>query len=138
MIDSKNLILVGGGGHCKSVIDVAESAGFKIIGILDTFENLGNKLLNYKITGTDNDIEKYVDKGLFLVTVGQIKDVNLRLNLHKKIINAGGSFATVIANTAHVSTYSTILEGTVIMHQALVNADASVGFGCINNSFANI
>ena len=34
-MDSKNLILVGGGGHCKSVIDVAESAGYNIKGILD-------------------------------------------------------------------------------------------------------
>lgn len=37
----KNLILVGGGGHCKSVIDVAESAGYTILGILDRPEEVG-------------------------------------------------------------------------------------------------
>jgi len=38
---SKPLILVGGGGHCKSVIDVAESAGYTILGIMDMPEMVG-------------------------------------------------------------------------------------------------
>jgi len=135
---SKNLILIGGGGHCKSVIDVAESAGFSILGILDTAENVGNKVLNYQIIGTDDRIVEYVDKAFFIITVGQIKDPVLRINLHQKIINCGGKFATVIASTAHVSKYSRIGEGTVIMHQAVVNADAKIGAGCIINTFANI
>ncbi|MCK9343642.1 MAG: acetyltransferase, partial [Massilibacteroides sp.] len=37
----KNLILVGGGGHCKSVIDVAESAGYTILGVLDLPSEVG-------------------------------------------------------------------------------------------------
>lgn len=41
----KPLLLVGGGGHCKSVIDVAESAGFTIKGILDIPENVGKDVL---------------------------------------------------------------------------------------------
>ena len=135
---SKNLILIGGGGHCKSVIDVVESAGYTILGILDTAENVGNKVLNYNIIGKDDDIPHYVDKALFIITVGQIKDPSLRVKLHQKVINCGGQFATVIASTAHVSKYSSIGEGTVIMHQAVVNADAKVGIGCIINTFANI
>jgi len=135
---SKNLILIGGGGHCKSVIDVAESAGFSILGILDTAETVGNKVLNYSIIGTDDEIVNYVDKALFIITVGQIKDSGLRIKLQQKVINCGGQFATVIASTARVSRYSTIGEGTVIMHQAVVNADAKVGVGCIINTFANI
>lgn len=34
MSDPDNIVLVGGGGHCKSVIDAAESAGYRILGIL--------------------------------------------------------------------------------------------------------
>lgn len=135
---SKNLILIGGGGHCKSVIDVAESTGFRILGILDTAENVGKKVLNYDIVGTDDDIPHYVDKALFIITVGQIKDPALRIKLQQKVINCGAQFATVIASTAHVSRYSSIGEGTVIMHQAVVNAGAKVGIGCIINTFANI
>ena len=137
-MENKNLILVGGGGHCKSVIDVAESAGYTIKGILDLPEKIGEKILGYPIIGTDEDISNFVHEGLFLVTVGQIKDASLRINLHQKIVNAGGKLATVIASTAHVSKYAKIGEGTVVMHQAMINADAVIGKSCIINTFANI
>lgn len=137
-MENKNLILVGGGGHCKSVIDVAESAGYTIKGILDLPEKLGEKILGYPIIGTDEDISDFVHEVLFLVTVGQIKDASLRINLHQKIVNAGGKLATVIASTAHVSKYAKIGEGTVVMHQAIVNADTAIGKSCIINTFANI
>ena len=123
---SIKLILVGGGGHCKSVIDVAESAGFQIQGILDIPENVGKK------------ISDYVNDAVFVVTVGHIKDAALRIKLHQKIVDAGGTLATIIASTAHVSKYAQIGEGSVIMHQAVVNADAIIGRGCIINTFANI
>lgn len=44
-MEQKNLILLGGGGHCKSVIDVAESAGYTILGILDKPEEVGKSIL---------------------------------------------------------------------------------------------
>lgn len=137
-MDSKKLILVGGGGHCKSVIDVAEGAGFQIRGILDIPENVGKEVLGYSIVGTDDQIPDYVNDAVFVVTVGHIKDATLRIRLHQKIVDAGGTLATIIASTAHVSKYAQIGEGSVIMHQAVVNADAIICRGCIINTFANI
>jgi len=137
-MENKKLILVGGGGHCKSVIDVAESAGFQIQGILDIPENVGKKVLDYSIVGTDDQIPDYVNEALFIVTVGHIKDATLRIKLHQKIVDAGGTLATIVASTAHVSKYAQIGEGSVIMHHAVVNADAKIGKGCIINTFANI
>ena len=134
----KTLILVGGGGHCKSVIDVAESAGYTILGILERPEEVGKKVLSYEVIGTDDDMAKYVDRAEFIVTVGQIKSPNLRIKLHKMIEQAGGKLATIVAPTAHVSKYAQLGVGTVIMHQAVVNADAKIGKGCIINTFANI
>lgn len=135
---SENLILVGGGGHCKSVIDVAESIGYTILGILDNEENLGKKVLDYNIIGTDDDIAKYIKDAKFIVTIGQIKEASLRIKLHDKIIALGGNIATLIASTAHVSKYAKVGEGTVVLHQAMVNADAVIGKGCIINTYANI
>lgn len=135
---AKSLILVGGGGHCKSVIEVAESGGFHIYGILDLPENVGKKICSYDIIGTDDDIPKYIEEYTFIVTVGFIKDSNLRVKIHNKIINAGGGISTIVASTARVSRFATVGIGTVIMHQAVVNADAVVGKGCIINTFANI
>lgn len=135
---NNNLILVGGGGHCKSVIDVAESAGFQIIGILDTPENIGKKVLGYTIIGTDDLIEELTSKASFIITVGQIKDSNLRVKLYERIIAAGGKFATIISPNSYVSKHANIEEGTIIMHKSLVNADAKIGKCCIINTYANI
>ena len=135
---TKNLILVGGGGHCKSVIEAAESAGYNILGVLDTPENVGKQVLAYSVIGTDDDIPQYVDKAEFVITVGFIKNPAIRIKLYNKVKEAGGKLATVIASTAHVSKYSTIGEGTVVMHQAFVNAGAHIGANCIINTFCNI
>lgn len=134
----KPLILVGGGGHCKSVIEAAESAGLAIKGILDLPECVGQQILDYSVIGTDDDIPRFVSDFDFVVTLGFIKDPHLRIRLHERIKEAGGSFATVIASTAHISRHATVGCGTVALHQACVNAGASIGEGCIINTFANI
>ena len=44
------LILLGGGGHCKSCIEVIEAEGkFTIAGILDVADKLGMDILSYPI-----------------------------------------------------------------------------------------
>lgn len=134
----KKLIFVGGGGHCKSVIDVAESAGYTILGILGRSEEVGKKVLGYEIIGIDDDMAKYVDVAEFVVTVGQIKSASLRIKLHEMVERVGGRLATVISPNAHVSKYAQLGVGTVVMHQAVINADAKIGKGCIINTFANI
>lgn len=133
------LILIGGGGHCKSVIEVAESAGYEIKGILDMPDEVGKEVLpGHKVIGTDDEIPQYVEECDFIITVGFIKNPALRIKLYNKVKAAGGRLATIIASTAHVSKYSELGEGTVIMHQAFVNAGAKIGDNCIINTFVNI
>ena len=137
MVKNK-LILVGGGGHCKSVIDVAESAGCTILGIIDKPEEVGKQVLDYKVIGTDDDIPQYVDEAEFVITVGQIKSSAIRHKIAERIEKAGGKLATIVASDATVSKYATIGEGTVILHKCVVNADARIGKNCIINTMANI
>lgn len=137
-MSQKNLILIGGGGHCKSVIDVAESAGYNILGILDMAENVGKSVLDYEVIGTDDDISRYVDKTEFIITVGFIKTPSIRMRIYDKVKKVGGRLATIVASTARVSRFASLGEGTVVMHQALVNAGAKVGVNCIINTFCNI
>ncbi len=136
---NKPLILLGGGGHCKSVIEVAESAGYQILGVLDIPEDVGHEVLSgHKVIGTDDDIPAYVDKAEFVITVGFIKNPATRIKLYNRVKKAGGKLATIIASTAYVSKYATIGEGTVVMHHAFVNAGAKVGNNVILNTFTNI
>lgn len=133
------LILIGGGGHCKSVIEVAESAGYEIKGILDMPDEVGKEVLpGHKVIGTDDEIPQYVEECDFIITVGFIKNPAIRIKLYNKVKAAGGRLATIIASTAHVSKYAELGEGTVIMHHAFVNAGAKIGDNCIINTFVNI
>lgn len=134
----KPLILLGGGGHCKSVIEAAGSAGYHILGVLDMPEDVGKEILSTKVIGTDDDIPAYVDKAEFVITVGFIKNPATRIKLYNKVKEAGGKLATIIASTAYVSKYATIGEGTVVMHRAFLNAGARVGCNVILNTFTNI
>lgn len=137
-MSQRKLILIGGGGHCKSVIDVAESAGYNILGILDMPEDIGKSVLDYKVIGTDDDIPQFADKAEFIITVGFIKSPAIRMRIFDKVKEAGGKLATIIASTAHVSRYASLGEGTVVMHQTVVNAGARIGENCIINTFCNI
>lgn len=133
------LILIGGGGHCKSVIEVAESADYEIKGILDMPDEVGKEVLpGHKVIGTDDEIPQYVEECDFIITVGFIKNPALRIKLYNKVKAAGGRLASIIASTAHVSKYAELGEGTVIMHYAFVNAGAKIGDNCIINTFVNI
>jgi len=136
----KEIILIGGGGHCKSVIDVIEQEGkFQIIGIVDKPELLGVKVLGYPVIGNDSDLVGLSKKCRYaLVTAGQIKSSSLRERLFKLAVKVGLTMPNVISPRAYVSKHAMIGQGTVIMHDALVNANAKIGENCIINSKALI
>lgn len=136
----EKLILLGGGGHCKSCIDVIEQEGkYEIVGILDKEELVGQKILDYNFIGTDDYIERFIKEGyVFLITVGQIRTSSIRKKLFYLLSESHAEIVTVISPRAYVSKYADIGKGTIIMHDALVNASASIGENCIINSKALI
>lgn len=134
----KPLILIGGGGHCQSVIEVAESTGRVIQGILDVSEVVGERVLGYPIIGTDAQMINYVQTCEFVITVGFIKNPSLRIKLFNQVREAGGVLATLIASTAYVSHHASLGLGTVVMHHAFVNAGAKIGDNVIINTFCNV
>jgi sugar O-acyltransferase (sialic acid O-acetyltransferase NeuD family) len=136
----QHIILVGGGGHCKSCIDVIEQEGnFQIAGIVDLPEKLHQKILDYEIIATDVDLPQLAnDYENFLITLGQIKTAEKRIKLFQVLKKLGVKLPVIISPFAYVSHYAEIGEGTIVMHQALVNADASIGKNCIINTKALI
>lgn len=129
---------MGGGGHCKSVANAAESAGFRILGILDLPQYLGDKVLDYSVIGNDDDMSKFVADCKFIITLGFIDNASHRIRLHQRVEAAGGQLATVIADDASVHRSAKLEAGTVVLHRATINADARIGRSCIINTAANI
>jgi sugar O-acyltransferase (sialic acid O-acetyltransferase NeuD family) len=136
----KDILIIGGGGHCKSVIDVIESTGeYKIYGIIDISEKVGQKVLGYEIIGTDEDLEKYRnDVELAFIAIGFINSVELRIKIYNKLKQLNFKLPVIISPLAYVSKHSFIEEGTVVMHYAVINAGAKIGKNCIINTKALI
>ncbi len=138
-MDKPKLILIGGGGHCRSCIDVIEAEGhFEISGIVERPDCAGTgAVLGYPILGTDDDLSDLKKNyGYAFVTVGHIESVKPRIKLYEVLKSLGYSVPTIVAPTAYISRYAEIGEGCIIMHQALVNAGARVGANCIINTKA--
>lgn len=136
----KKILLIGGGGHCKSVIDVIEQEErFEIAGIVDKPKLLGSKVLGYPIIGNDSDLSNLVKKYQYaLITVGQIRSPSLRVKLFNLANEAGFILPSIISPSAYVSQHTSIGNGVVIMHNVLVSANAVIGDNCIINSKALI
>jgi sugar O-acyltransferase (sialic acid O-acetyltransferase NeuD family) len=136
----KPIVLIGGGGHCKSCIEVIDStAAYSIVGILDKAEKVGQLVIGYEINGTEADIPKLVARGYsFCITFGQLKSSEVRATLYRYLIACGADVPTIISPKAYVSTHARIGNGTVIFHSAIVNAGAGIGDNCIINTGALI
>ena len=132
----EKIILIGGGGHCKSCIDVIEQAGrFQIAGIVDLPEKLHQKILDYEIIATDDDLPVLVKEyESFLITLGQIKNSEKRIRVYQTLKELGAKLPVIISPLAYVSKHAEIADGTIIMHQALINAGAKIGSNCIINN----
>ncbi len=138
-MNKTDIILIGGGGHCKACIDVIEESGFyDIKGIVDVRDKIGHTILGYKIIDEDKNIGKYLNNNSFLITVGFIKSPDLRVKLFNEIKNKGGVFPVIISPKAQVSKHATIQQGTIIMHGTVVNADVFIGENVIVNNLALI
>ena len=134
------ILLIGGGGHCKAVIDVIEQTNlYEIAGIIDNNLDLGHKVLEYEVIGKDEDlINLRKNYKHAIITVGQIKSPKTRIKLFNLLKSLNFKLPIIISPRAYVSKYTKIGEGTIIMHDALVNANAKIGKNCIINSKALI
>jgi sugar O-acyltransferase (sialic acid O-acetyltransferase NeuD family) len=136
----EEIILIGGGGHCSSVIDVIEQQGiYKIAGIIDLKEKLGENNLGYNIIGCDDDLSELTKKySNFLITLGQMRTAQKRIDIYLKLQLLKANLPVIISPLAYVSKYARIGNGSVIMHMAQINANVVIGNNCIINSKALI
>lgn len=134
----KPLLLVGGGGHAHACIDVIEAEGiFEIQGIVELSDGEHPQVLGYEVVGSDAELELLIASTPWaLVTVGQVKSPAVRVALYDLLVRLGADLPVIISPTSYVSKHSSVGEGTVIMHGAIVNSLASVGRNCIINSKA--
>ena len=135
-----DLLLIGGGGHCRSCIDVIEiKVEFGIRGIIKPLSDGVDGAFGYPILGSDDDLPALLKETPYaLVTVGQIKSPETRIRLYEMLKKLGAKLVKIVSPLAYCSERASINEGTIMMHFSSVNAGADVGANCIINSYALI
>ena len=134
----KEILLIGGGGHCRAAIDVIEAeARFAIKGIVQPKVDGVAPVLGYPVLGEDADLPNLLtETSIVLVTIGQIRTPAVRLRLFEQLKKLGAKMQVIVSPRAYVSHRAQLGEGTLIMHGAVVNACARIGVNSIVNSLA--
>jgi sugar O-acyltransferase (sialic acid O-acetyltransferase NeuD family) len=133
----KKILLIGGGGHCKSVLDsLLELNEYQEIGIVDKKENIGQSLYGIPFIGCDDDLQTLFHSGFdhAFITVGSIGNSSIRQKLYHQLIEVGFDIPSIIDSSARVSASARIEPGVFIGKLCIVNAGASIEKGAIINS----
>jgi len=135
-----DLLLIGGGGHCRSCIDVIETEGkYRIRGVVQPLSDEIDEIFGYPVIGSDEDLPFLLQETpKALVAVGQIRSPAIRIRLYEQLKKLGGKLPSIVSPSAYCSKYAELNEGTIVMHGAIVNAGANIGSNCIINSQALI
>lgn len=134
------LLLIGGGGHCAACIDVVEQEGkFQIAGIVDKSDVANSQMLGYPILGNDDDLHALRSTCEFaLIAIGQIRSPSARIRLFEQVKSLGFTLPVIVSPRAYVSRHASVGEGSIVMHDALINSRVTVGRNCIINTKALI
>lgn len=131
----EDILLIGYGGHAKSVADCIErQKKYKIIGYTDMEEHVSK----YRYLGTDKVLKNYFNQGVknAVVGIGYMGKGNLRIKLYENLKTIGFFLPIIADPSAVISSTAQIGEGAFIGKGAIVNAEAKVGKMTIINTKA--
>lgn len=132
-----SVLLIGGGGHAKSVIDtLIHSKELDAVGIIDVKEKVGEEISGIKVIGTDDDLTTYYAKGIryAFVSLGSIGIPDARIKLYHKLRTIGFSFPNIIDPTAILAENIQFGVGNFIGKGVIVNTATTIGNHCIINT----
>ena len=137
--DSAAIIIYGGGGHGKALIDLLRLvATYSIAGIVDDGLPVGSSIMGIPVLGGASILEKLVEQGVHLAAnaVGGIGNIKSRIDVFERLSQAGFTCPTLVHPTAFVELSAILSEGVQVMPHAYVGSEARVGFGAIVNTGA--
>lgn len=131
------IILIGAGGHAKSVIDSIEQAGtYEIIGFSEKFKDEGIQYRGYKVICTDDELEEIYKSGVqnAFITIGYMGNSDLREKLYYKLKNIGFNIPSVVDQSAILATDVQIGKGCFIAKGTIINSQSCISDLAIINT----
>jgi acetyltransferase EpsM len=137
MSSAKDLIVLGGGGHARVVIQAAQSkpGEWNLAGYVDPTKRDSSRL-GVKYLGED-DVKIASDPAFahcrFVLGLGSTFEARARREIVQRLKLASERWATVVHARACVSPTAALAPGCVVLAGAYVNAGAAIGpHGIVN------
>jgi acetyltransferase EpsM len=139
IFNPRALVIYGGGGHGKSLIDLVLALGaYDLVGVLDDRMAPGSEVLGLAVLGGAGMLETLRSQGVqqAVNAVGGIGDIMSRVAVFERLLEAGFVFPSVIHPRAFVESSARLSGGVQVFAHAYVGSDARLGFGAIVNTGA--
>ncbi len=137
----EKIIILGNGGHARSIADTIEREGkYQIIGYVVNEFLEEHKQEDYPIVGNDSSLVELYENGIHYaaIGIGYLGKGNLRRKLYMRLKEIGYSLPVICDPSAIVSSKAKIKEGTIIGKGSIINAETIIEKACIINSGAII
>ncbi len=137
--DPTALIIYGGGGHGKALIELIRALGvYRIAGIIDDGLSAGATILGLEVLGGGEKLPELFERGIRMAinAVGGIGDVGVRKHVFQRLAQAGFVSPAVVHPSAVVEPSASLSAGVQVFPLAYVGSEARLGFGCIINTGA--
>jgi len=133
------LIVYGGGGHGKSLIELIRAAEeYRVVGLVDDGLPPGSEILGVPVLGGAEILPRLRRDGLQLAVnaVGGIGNLAPRLKVFERLAQSGFTIPTVVHPTALIEASAELAAGVQVMPFGYVGSSSRIGFGCIINTRA--
>jgi acetyltransferase EpsM len=136
MSRQNELLLYGGGGHAKAVIDLSRSLGYNLAGIVDDGIPAGTLILGVPVLGGAELLPELFARGIRLAAnaVGGIGNVAVRLKVWEQLKAVGFKFPALIHPAAVIEPSAVIADGVQVLPLTYVGSASRIGFGSILNA----
>lgn len=140
-IPANGIIIYGGGGHGKALIDLLRSLGeYTVLGVVDDGLPPGASVMGAPVLGGQAVLAELQRRGARLAVnaVGGIGNLSVRVKVFEQLAQAGFSCPALVHPTAFVEASASLSDGVQVFPHAYVGSEARLGFGVIVNTAAVI
>lgn len=137
--DKPYLLIYGGGGHARSLMEMARATGqFTLAGILDDKIPAGERVLGVPVLGGRAMLAAVRARGVELAAngVGGILDIRVRVRIFTLLEEHGFRLPAIVHPRAMVEPSASIGEGVQVFAQAYVGSQAVLHPKCMVNTGA--
>lgn len=135
------IILIGGGNHCKVVIDaIKNSRKFSIYGIVDANLSKGKFVSGVKVIGDDDILKELFKKGIrnAFITVGSIGNCEIRKRIYINLKKNKFHLPVVVHPKSIVANEVKLGKGTFVAAGAVINPCVQIGENVIINTSSSV